>query len=91
MASDRQLTLAALISAGRPCNAATAVEAGWPETTAVWLGPNAVEYLAKCGIEVQAGGVVKVATLPTDGLEPPAAEGDQSKSTRRTSRKGVAE
>lgn len=53
MASPRQIELARLVAAGVPGPAAM-VRAGWPESTASWLGLNVDEYLRKAGLSGQA-------------------------------------
>jgi len=55
MPSERHLKLAELLAEGvEPTEAC--LQAGWPESTARWLGPVAHEFLAKAGISVADGG-----------------------------------
>lgn len=62
MATERQLRLAQLLAEGvEGCEAMR--QAGWPDTTARWLGLRAREYLAKGGIEVP--------DVPEPEAEPP--------------------
>lgn len=68
MASARQIELARLVAAGVPGPAAM-VRAGWPESTASWLGLAVDEYLRKAGLSGQA---VEAVTEP--GPMAPAAE-----------------
>lgn len=49
MASERHLRLAELLAEGMDPTEACLL-AGWPATTAAWLGPRAYEHLAKAGI-----------------------------------------
>lgn len=49
MASARQIELARLVAAGVPGPEAMEA-AGWPRSTASWLGLNVDEYLRKAGL-----------------------------------------
>lgn len=82
MASERQLKLAALVAAGVPGPAAM-LQAGWPVSTASWLGKNVDEYLRKAGLtglpQSQAGEEAAV-DLPDDKEAETAPQARQKRS-----------
>ena len=73
MASQRQLDLAQYLAEGMD-GVEAMLKAGWPESTASWLGKDAVGYLAKGGIDVVKPGKPAAAPKPA---QPSDAGGDE--------------
>lgn len=86
MASERQLRLAALLAEGRG-GVEAMLEAGWPESTARWMGKDAARYLEEAGVPIPGKRAATVAASAVVEVEPVQAGDDHTTVTSRPARR----